>query len=115
MSQQERIARAARHYVIVIVVFAITGSIAVVLSRVLLSGVIGLDGNIWSGPWSYRAAYVALIPPAYSVTLVAVGTVFGKREYFAKRVWRMWGWLPLLLRWTGAVPRPDPAERRRDR
>jgi hypothetical protein len=79
-----------RHYFVVIIVFGITGSIAVLLSKLLLNDALGLDGTLWAGPWSYRFAYLALIPPSYSVMLVAVGSLFGKREFFARRVVRMW-------------------------
>jgi hypothetical protein len=89
----------------VIVVFGITGSIAVGLSRLLLNNLLGLDGSLWSGPWGYRAAYLALIPPSYSLTLVAVGTVFGKREYFLRRAMRVWG-LPLqAVGWVRLIGR----------
>ena len=66
------------------------------LSRLLLKEVLGLEGSFWGGPWSYRATYLLLIPPSYSVMLVAVGTLFGKRQFFTKRVLRMWG-RPLKL------------------
>jgi hypothetical protein len=113
VSGLNRVIQDARHYVVIIVVFGITGSIAVALSRVLLDGVIGLDGSLWAGPWSYRVTYLLLIPPSYSATLVLVGRLFGKREFFTRRVLRMWGFL-LPFR-TGGTPTRDPAERRRDR
>ena len=102
----------ARHYVLVLIVFGITGSIAVFLSRLVLSNVLGLDGSLWSGPWNFRVAYALLIPPSYSVTLVAVGTLFGKREYFTQRVMRIWG---RPLRMIGLGPKPDRSEQPRDR
>ena len=43
--------------------------------------------------WSYRIVYLMLIPPRYSVTLVAVGTLLGKHTYLKKRVMHMWGFL----------------------
>lgn len=90
MIQLSSISAEVRHYVIIIVVFGITGSIAVLLSKLLLNDALGLEGTLWAGPWSYRFAYLALILPSYSVTLVAVGTLFGKREFFARRVIQMW-------------------------
>ena len=99
-----------RHYAIVLLVFAVTGSIAVLLSRLVIGGVLGLEGSVWGGPWSYRLAYLATIPPAYSLTLVAVGTLFGKREYFSRRAMRVWG---PLLRLVGRVGRPGSDGRRR--
>jgi hypothetical protein len=88
--QLSSISAEVRHYVIIIVVFGLTGSITVLLSKLLLNDALGLEGTLWVGPWSYRFAYLALIPPSYSVTLIAVGTLFGKREFFARRVIRMW-------------------------
>ena len=79
------------HYIIVIIVFGITGFLSVLFSRFLLNGVLNLEGEVWSGPWSYRIIYLLLIPASYSVMLVAVGTLFGKHSYFKQRVLRMWG------------------------
>ena len=87
------------HYAVVFVVFGITGALAVLFSRLMLNGLLGLDGSLWSGPWSYRLVYVLLVPPTYSVTLVAVGTLFGKHAYFKRRVLLLWGrLLPAGLR-----------------
>lgn len=91
----------ARHYLLVVVVFGITGSLAVVLSKLLLTDLLGLDGSLWSGPWSFRAAYLVLIPPSYSVILVLVGTLLGKGLYFRRRVLKMWGRLIPALRPRG--------------
>ncbi len=79
------------HYLTVMLVFAITGSLSVLVSRLLLEGVLGLEGSVWSGPWTYRIAYVALIPPSYSVILIGVGTLFVKREFFKRRLLATWG------------------------
>ena len=76
--------------------FSFTGTFSVLFSRLLLNDILHLDGNLWSGPWSYRIAYLLLIPPIYSVTLVAVGTLLGKHSYFKKWVLRMWS---RLLPW----------------
>lgn len=108
----DRISPQARHYLLVLVVFALTGSIAVFLSRLVLSNLLGLDGSLWSGPWSFRVGYLLLMPPSYSVTLVAVGTLFGKRAYFTKRVRRLWG---RPLRMIGLGPKPDRSEQPHDR
>jgi hypothetical protein len=87
------------HWGIVLLVFSITGSLAVFLSRFLLQRVLGLEGGFWKGPWIYRIAYVALIPPSYSVMLVLVGTLLGKGRFFRARVVRVWGWaLPKPIR-----------------
>ncbi len=88
-----------RHYGIVFLAFGVTGGLTVLISRLVLNGLLGLDGSLVSGPWSYRLVYLALIPPVYSATLLAVGTLMGKRAFFQRRVVRLWGWaLPASLR-----------------
>ena len=80
-----------RHWLIVMIVFGITGFSALVFSRVLFNVVLGMEGSLWSGPWTYRVLYLSVIPPFYSAMLVLVGSMFGKRDYFAARVLKMWG------------------------
>ncbi len=82
--------RDLRHWLIVMIVFAITGFSALAFSRLLFNVILGVEGSLWSGPWSYRIMYLAAIPPFYSAMLVLVGSAFGKRDYFARRVLRMW-------------------------
>ena len=79
------------HLAIVVAVFSITGFLSALFSGFLLRDILQLDGGVWSGPWSYRIAYLVLIPPSYSVTLVLVGTLVGRHSYFKQRVLRMWG------------------------
>lgn len=79
-----------RHWLIVMIVFGITGFSALVFSRLLFNVLIGMEGSLWSGPWSYRILYLSVIPPFYSLMLVLVGSLFGKREYFMSRVLKMW-------------------------
>jgi hypothetical protein len=81
------------HWSIILLVFSITGTLSVVFSRFLLHSVLNLEGGLLSGLWSYRIVYLVLVPPFYSVTLVTVGTLFGKHVYFRRRVLRMWGLL----------------------
>ena len=78
------------HYAVLTLVFSITGSLSILLSQFVLADALHLEGGVWSGPWSSRIAYVLLVPPFYSVTLVAVGTLFGKHAYFKRRVLGMW-------------------------
>lgn len=111
MGVQTEKAAPIRHYAVIGLVFAITGTLAAMLSRLLLKEVLDLDGSFWGGPWSYRGVYLLLIPPSYSIMLMAVGTLFGKREYFTQRVLRMWG-RPLKL-FRGAS-KPGRAEQPRD-
>lgn len=87
------------HWLIVLTVFSITGSMAVWLSRLILHDLLGLEGSFWGGPWTYTLTYLALIPPCYSTMLAIVGTLFGKGPYFRKRVVKMWSrLLPQRLR-----------------
>ena len=101
----ERIPAKIRHYLIIVLVFTITGSIAVLLSNLILSNALGLEGSLWSGPWGFRIAYLLLIPPSYSVMLIAVGTLFGKRAYFTGRVIRIWGRPLRLIRVLSTINR----------
>ena len=88
-----------RHWLVVFVVFGITGGLTVLFSRFLLQDILNLEGGLISGPWSYRFVYLALIPPFYSLTLVTVGTILGKGQYFRARVVQMWlRFLPSGLR-----------------
>jgi hypothetical protein len=119
VTEQTRISRDVRHYVVVIVVFGITGSIAVLFARGLLTGLLGLEGSLCSGPWSFRIVYLLLIPPSYSATLIVVGTAFGKGAYFRRRVLRPWVWLLRVslqrVRRAAEAPTPGSAEPPRDR
>ncbi len=82
--------RGLLHWTLVIVVFGITGSLSVVVSRLVLRDLLGLEGSFWGGPWSYRLTYLVLIPPAYSLLLATIGTLLGKGAYFRSRVQKMW-------------------------
>ena len=87
------------HWLIVLAVFSITGSLAVWLSKLILQDLLGLEGSFWAGPWTYTLTYLALIPPCYSTMLAIVGTLLGKGPYFRKRVVKMWSrLLPRHLR-----------------
>ena len=88
--RQERL-RDLRHWAIVMTVFAIAGPASLLFSRLLFDVLLGWEGSLWSGPWSYRIVYLSVVPPIYSVTLVLVGSLFGKQDYFARRVTRLWG------------------------
>jgi hypothetical protein len=111
VSVQTEKAAQIRHYLVVGIVFAITGTLAATLSRLLLKEVLGLEGSLGGGPWSYQGMYLLLIPPSYSIMLMAVGTLFGKREYFTQRVIRMWRRPIMLFR---PASRPDRVEQPHD-
>lgn len=79
------------HWLIVISVYGITGTLATLLSRIILNGALQMEGSLVSGPWGYRGVYLLVMPPLYSLILIAVGSAFGKHLYFRRRVVRMWG------------------------
>ena len=74
------------HLVTVLVVFSITGLLITQVSPFILKNIIGLQGGFIDGPWSYRIAYLCIIPPIYYIILLLVGTVFGKGHYFRSRI-----------------------------
>ena len=43
-----------RHWLIVMIVFGITGFSALVFSRLLFNVILGMEGSLWSGPWTYQ-------------------------------------------------------------
>ncbi len=90
--------RGALHWLVVFVVFGLTGALTVQLSGLLLRRLLGLEGSFLDGPWSYRIVYLLLIPPCYSALLATIGSLLGKGAYFRARVVRMWRrLLPRLL------------------
>ena len=57
------------------------------------------QGSLWYGPTSFRLMYMLLVPPTYSLILVCLGTMVGRRRFFSKVALRMWGrFLPASLR-----------------
>ena len=68
---------------IVNVVFAVTGTISVILAGFILS-FIGLDANVLSSSlyWTLR---ILILMPIYQILLIMIGAVFGEFTYF----WRI--------------------------
>lgn len=65
---------------IILVVFAITGSSAAYLSEPVL-GVFGIiKGDVSN--WIYFPLYILLIFPIYQILLVTIGTVLGQNQFF---------------------------------
>ena len=93
-----------RDAVLVLVVFSVTGSLSLLVVKPLLSSVLGVSGSLRDGPNSYRLLSVLLVPPAYSVMLLTIGTLVGQHHYFRKVAMRMWGRL-LPKSWTGGSKR----------
>jgi hypothetical protein len=71
-----------REMVLLCTVFAITGSSTMFLVRPAMSNVLGLEGSLKDGPWSYRICSLVIMTPLYATLLVCVGTVFGRHAYF---------------------------------
>ena len=89
--------------------FAVTGSLALVAVRATLLHGFGLTGVSLLAPWRPATAlYVALMTPCYSASLLAVGTAMGRRPFALRMVRRMWSrflpasWLPPLPASTAA-------------
>jgi len=65
---------------VIIVVFAITGSTAALLSKPILS-LFGISKEASSG-WIYYPLYILLIFPVYQVLLVSFGFLFKQFNFF---------------------------------
>ncbi|GKY95446.1 hypothetical protein MPSEU_000506200 [Mayamaea pseudoterrestris] len=52
------------------------------LVRPAVKNVLGLEGSMKDGPWSYRICSLIVMSPIYGVLLVCVGTLFGRHVYF---------------------------------
>ena len=102
-----------RDTVLVLVVFSITGSLSLYIVRPLLTSVLGLQGSMREGPWSYRILTLLLVPPAYSLMLLTIGTAVGRHVYFKRIALRMWGRL-LPKSWLSGKQQPSPLTRTRE-
>jgi hypothetical protein len=78
--------------VVIIVVFAITGSAAAYLAKPILATFGIVKGSV-SG-WIYYPLYIILIFPIYQVLLVGFGFLFGQFAFF-------WGFEKKLLKSCG--------------
>ncbi len=89
-----------------ILIFGITGTTAVSIIRPTISTLFGVQGSLIDGPNSYRVFSLLFISPFYAITLLAVGTAFGRHIYFAKMSKKILGrFLPSSLREKIACPR----------
>jgi hypothetical protein len=69
--------QSALHYTIVLIVFAVTGTSAAWISKLLMP-LTGLSGSTVG----YVIAYILLITPIYQVLLLGYAWLFGKFDYF---------------------------------
>jgi len=66
--------------VIILIVFSVTGSIAVWIAKPILDS-IGLDKSTVS-PWIFWPIRIAIIFPTYQVLIVIIGALFGQFSFF---------------------------------
>lgn len=65
---------------LVIIVFALTGSTAAYLSKPILTA-IGITKEP-NSVWQYYSLYIILIFPIYQILLVSFGFIFGQFDFF---------------------------------
>ena len=65
---------------VIIVVFAITGSTAAYLSKPILALFGIVKGEVSN--WVYYPLYILLIFPVYQILLVCIGFLFGQHAFF---------------------------------
>ena len=66
--------------VIILIVFSVTGSIAVWIVKPILD-FIGLDKSAIS-PWVFWPIRISIIFPIYQVLIVIIGALFGQFKFF---------------------------------
>ena len=66
--------------VIILIVFSVTGSIAVWIAKPILD-FIGLDKFAVS-PWIFWPIRIAIIFPTYQILIVIIGALFGQFTFF---------------------------------
>ena len=66
--------------IIILLVFSITGSIAVVVAKPVLN-LLGLDKEVLS-PWIFWPIRILIIFPIYQVLIVVIGALFGQFKFF---------------------------------
>ena len=66
--------------VVILIVFSVTGSIAVWVAKPVLDFV-GLDKNALS-PWIFWPIRILIIFPIYQVLIVIIGALFGQFKFF---------------------------------
>ena len=64
----------------ILLVFSITGSIAVLIAKPVLN-LVGLDKEVVS-PWLFWPIRIFIIFPIYQILIVIIGTLFGQFKFF---------------------------------
>ena len=65
---------------IILVVFSITGSVAVLIAKPLLN-LVGLEKELIS-PWVFWPIRIFIIFPIYQILIVVIGALFGQFQFF---------------------------------
>lgn len=92
---------------ILFTVFGVTGSTSMYVVKPLVTQLIGVEGTMMDGPWSYRIACIGLLMPAYSIMLVTFGTLAGRHHFFRRQALKMWGRI-IPLHKLGIKAKPPP-------
>lgn len=66
--------------IIILLVFSITGSIAVWIAKPVLN-LVGLDKEVVS-PWLFWPIRILIIFPIYQILIVIIGALFGQFKFF---------------------------------
>ena len=66
--------------VIILIVFSVTGSVAVLVAKPVLD-LVGLDKEALS-PWVFWPIRIFIIFPIYQVLIVLIGAIFGQFKFF---------------------------------
>ena len=65
---------------VILVVFAITGSLSLVVAKPLLS-VLNISSETLN-PWVYSPLRILIIFPVYQILILIIGTLFGQFKFF---------------------------------
>ena len=73
--------------IIILVVFAITGSCSLFITEPLLNLLNISEENL--RPWLYRVLKIIIIFPIYNILIIIIGTIFGQFSFFWNFVKKM--------------------------
>ena len=75
-------------YLIILLVFALTGTTAALLPKYLMP-----FSGLAKGSFSYIFVYILIITPIYQVLLLVYAFIFGKFAYFYEKEKKIFRWL----------------------
>ena len=79
-------------YLIILIVFAITGTTAAFVARLVMPWT-----HLEGGTFAYVLVYILLITPIYQVLLLAYAFLFGKYSYFLEKQKKLFRWVGIKL------------------